>query len=410
MTMEDPLIAEKSVFHGRLEDIPLPDIIQILQITTKSGALVLHRGDEQIGAVVFRNGNVVQAINTEVYQTLGDRLVETGAITRPELHDTLRYMARYPGMRVGDALTAQGLVSRERVEEEVKNQIAETVERLMGWTDTEFEFRLGLISLGRGVPNHDVNLILEKGVEPRQLLLEASLIQDRRASDGNGETRPPKQGDEEREAAKRRRPEPDEEDAGRILQWFDEGSGLHPTEPEEAGKARAAGTYLSLSEELFVAQGRGEIGLLLLRYASELYADGGLVMRDKIGFRVMGQFGQAFWLDGRGPSEPKTHFAYGESPLFDLIAADKNPYESFVSLTPEGGLAPADKQTKDAVAALAVPLLVLGKVSLILFCRNPVISPPDTRPLIALARQVSVTLENNTLRVIAKAAAARNAR
>jgi hypothetical protein len=159
-----------------------------------------------------------------------------------------------------------------------------------------------------------------------------------------------------------------------------------------------------------VAQGRGEIGLLLLRYASELYTDGGLVMRDKAGFRVMGQFGQAFWWGRHAPREPKTHFAGGQSPLFDMMAADKRPYEGFVSVTSAGGLAPDDPQTSDAVAALAIPLLVLGKVSLILFCRNPVISPPDTRALIALTRQVSVTLENNTLRVIATNASARNAR
>ncbi len=397
MSAEEPGLAEKSVFRGRIEDIPLPDIIQILQITSKSGALVLHRGDEQVGAVVFRDGNVVQALNTEAYQSLGDRLVSGGAITREELHDTLRYMARFPGMRVGDALTERGLVSRERIEDEVKTQIAETVERLMRWTDTDFEFRLGKISLGRGVANRDIDLILEKGVEPRHLLLEASLIHDKRKK---GAAAPA-----EAKAAPApepvRHPEPEEEDAKRVLRWFDQDDAKAEAEPEEAGRVRAAGAYLSLSEELFVARGRGEIGLLLLRYASELYGDGGLVMRDKTGFRVMGQFGEAFWWGRHAPSEPRTRFDGGQSPLFDMIVADKQPYEGYVSVTAAGGLAPDVKGKNDAVAALAIPLLVLGRVSLILFCRNPVIKPPDTRALIALTRQVSMTLENNTLRVIA---------
>jgi hypothetical protein len=61
-------------------------------------------------------------------------------------------------------------------------------------------------------------------------------------------------------------------------------------------------------------------------------------------------------------------------------------------------------RTPGARVALAVPLLVLGDVSLILFCRTAVASAPDARALIALARQVSITLENAALREAAKRA------
>ena len=54
---------------------------------------------------------------------------------------------------------------------------------------------------------------------------------------------------------------------------------------------------------------------------------------------------------------------------------------------------------------LAIPLFVLGDVSLILFCRSALSGAPDARALIALARQVSVTLENAALRELAKRAA-----
>jgi hypothetical protein len=74
-------------------------------------------------------------------------------------------------------------------------------------------------------------------------------------------------------------------------------------------------------------------------------------------------------------------------------------------MTPQGGLKPIDPKTSGAVPALAVPLLVLGNVSLILFCRTAVAGAPDARALIALARQVSITLENMTLREMARRAA-----
>ena len=90
-----------------------------------------------------------------------------------------------------------------------------------------------------------------------------------------------------------------EEDAEKIVRWFDEGGETALPDPEDSFAARTAASYLSISEELFVATSRGEIGLLLLRYAAELYADGGLVLRGKDGFRVLGQFGDAFaWSEG----------------------------------------------------------------------------------------------------------------
>ncbi len=166
-----------SVFEGTLEYIPLADIIQMLQVGAKSGVLFLRRDDGQSAVVAFRNGAVIQAVHRESYQTLGDRLVESGAINRIDLQEALTYMTRFPGMRVGDALVELGGITRSRIEDEVKAQMTETIERLIGWTDTEFEFRVGTMSLARGPA---IDLVHEKGVSPQHLLLEAIALQDKR--------------------------------------------------------------------------------------------------------------------------------------------------------------------------------------------------------------------------------------
>ena len=129
----------------------------------------------------------------------------------------------------------------------------------------------------------------------------------------------------------------DDDEAQKIVRWFDEEAAVPLTDVEDPDEVRAAESYLSLSEELFVAQGRGEIGLLLLRYASELYTDGGLVLKDKQGFRILGQFGEAFWWGPFKRREPKTRFDSGESPLFDTIAIDRLPYAGLVAVTARGG-------------------------------------------------------------------------
>jgi uncharacterized protein DUF4388 len=391
--------AQNSVLEGRLEDVPLADIVQVLQVGAKSGALVLRRGDGQTAVLAFRGGSVIQAMSTESYQSLGDRLVASAAIKRADLQEALDYMTRFPGMRVGDALVELGYVSRAGIEDEVATQMAETIERLMTWTDTAFEFQVGFVALPRGLPALALDLLHEKGVEPRRLLLEASLLKDKRNRQQPGAPGEDVSTPRKARAGPDKAEAPDEE-ADQILRWFNEGAPARPSDLEDLSGARTAASYLSISEELFVATGRGEIGLLFLRYASELYSDGGLVLRTKEGFQVLGQFGNAFsWGEGR---EPKKFFAAGESPLFDTIVAERRPYAGFVAMTGTGGLAPVSPRTSGARVALAVPLLVLGDVSLILFCRTAVASAPDARALIALARQVSITLENAALREAAK--------
>lgn len=175
--MELPDRPERSVFEGSLEYIPLADIIQMLQVGSKTGILFLRRDDGQSAVVAFRAGAVIQAVHRESYETLGDRLVNGGVINRIDLQEALTYMTRFPGMRIGDALVELGFITRNRIEDEVKAQMTETVEKLLGWTDTEFEFRVGFVSLVDGL---SVDLVHGKGVSPVKLLLEASALQDKR--------------------------------------------------------------------------------------------------------------------------------------------------------------------------------------------------------------------------------------
>jgi hypothetical protein len=372
------------ILRGLVEDLPLSDILQFLQVGSKSGALFLNRPGGDTAVITFRNGNIVQAVRTDAYTTLGDRLIDKGLITVAQLHESLAYLAHFPGMRIGDAFVERGVITRHTVEGEVRQQITETIEGLMTWTNAEFEFRIGIVSLGRGMPNFAVDLVLADGVEPRHLLLEASLHKDNL----------------ERESTET--PTEEEEDEAKTIHWFDDGSPAPTFDSEDPEQLRIAHAYLSVSEELFSASERGEMALLLLRYASEIYGEGGLLLRDSQGFRVLGQFGSAFVWGEAAARDQKTSFPIEQSPLLKMIATDGRPYAGYVCITPEGGLAMAEPHTPGVVSALAVPLIVLGRVSLVLFCRSPLASLTDARALIALARQISIGLENLALREAAR--------
>src|SRR6516165_345817 len=74
--------------EGRLEDLSLPDIFQIVSLSKRSGVLVLIR-KEGIGRVVFNRGHIFYASSGNKTR-LGYTLVRKGIITGQDLEKALR--------------------------------------------------------------------------------------------------------------------------------------------------------------------------------------------------------------------------------------------------------------------------------------------------------------------------------
>lgn len=267
--------------------------------------------------------------------------------------------------------------------------MSESVQTLMSWSHGQFEFRVGVLWSGSeaaDAPDASTDFVLEEGVEPQRIIVD---LAERKGPDDTAPLtrRAPKSQDEQAE----------EEVQALLLSLNDSrtAAGGDPGDPEAV---RAARKFLSLSEELFSVQGRGEMGLVLLRYASELYSDGALVHCQPAGFKVLGQFGSPLaW--GADAYEPgKTLFAKEECPVLEMVRTAGRPYAGLVRRTPEGAIVPASKGTAGVVAALIIPMTVLGSVTLILVCRTAVAGAPDARALVALARQVALSFENLALR------------
>ena len=371
--------------EGRLEDLPLCDILQILQVSGKTGGLFLTHGDGRSAVVTFRNGRIVQVTGAANYQPLGERLEQRGVITRAQLDESSAYMASFPGMRLGDALVERGALTRGLVEAEVRAMMADAVQTLVSWTEGHFEFRVGVLWSESDAASAG-DFLLEEGVEPQRIIVD---LAERRHADDTAPLvrRSPKTPEEQAE-----------EEVQALLLSLNEKSAPEDAEAADPEAFRAARKFLSLSEELFSVQGRGEMGLVLLRYASELYSDGALVHCQPAGFKVLGQFGSPLVWGADAYAPAKTVFAKDEVPVLEMVRTSQRPYAGLVRRTPEGALVPASKGTSGVVAALMIPMTVLGAVTLILVCRTAVAGAPDARALVALARQVALAFENLTLR------------
>jgi hypothetical protein len=377
--------------QGRLEDLSLPDIMQVVQSMAKTGALILKRADGVRAICVFRGGRLVQAATDEGYETLGDRLIRKGIISREHLDESLRHMTLFPGMRVGDALAERGFATRERIESECSAHLTETVRRLMEWRDAVFEFRVGQVSMVSELPNLEMDFVLDNGLAPVQVLLRATVLKDEQGREAAAAGAEADTAEVMVGAAAER--EGDEEVA-RAIAAFDARGGPQPDRADDTTDASPPlQRLLRVCEELNSALAPAETRLLLLRYASQVYAHGTLLLRAGGGrLSVVGEFGSGLPLS-LGESG-KTR----EGSLLRDVVVTRRPYLGSAFVTDEGELVAAPRRSPGTFTVLFVPLLVLGEVRLLLGCRELIGGPQDVRALIAVARQAAVMFENLLLK------------
>src|SRR5512143_2209074 len=100
---------------GRLEDLALPDIFQIISLSKKTGTLIV-RSRRGTGMVVFKDGQVIQSASDSIRDTLGNILVSQGMLTETSLASALGAQQREPDKPLGMILTDMGALSGETLE------------------------------------------------------------------------------------------------------------------------------------------------------------------------------------------------------------------------------------------------------------------------------------------------------
>jgi hypothetical protein len=166
---------------GKLEDMPVVDVLQFIYASRRSGTLHLESRDRR-GFVVFRDGNIAQASTNAAENNLGNILITKGLIEEGNLARAVEgQREQYKGMPLGRILVETGLLSEEEVKAAVMEQIEGAVRDFVLWLDGDFVFELG----DRGRPLDGVAVPLEGilpgvNVDTQHLLLECIRIFDER--------------------------------------------------------------------------------------------------------------------------------------------------------------------------------------------------------------------------------------
>ena len=164
---------------GRLEDLALPDIFQIISLSKKTGTLVV-RSRRGTGMVVFKDGQVIQAASDNIRDSLGNILVSQGMLAEATLARALTLQKRETDKPLGMILVEMGGVSTQTLESVVRKQIEEIVYDLLAWEEGFFNFDLGEIAPKDKIEIDTQEFLLKSGISAEYLLMEGTRLLDER--------------------------------------------------------------------------------------------------------------------------------------------------------------------------------------------------------------------------------------
>lgn len=328
---------------GRLEDLALSDIFQILSIGKKTGTLIL-KGSRGNALIVFKNGLVVRAETDDIDAPLAEDLLRTGIIKEKIFDLASEVKKKLPSKSITEILYDFGSLNKDTLEKITRKRIEKVVYQLLIWEDGDFQFELDDIDPIGKADMPDIGWELSKGMSPEYLLMEGARVHDESSQAPSMNTG---------ELTDLEETETD---------W----EGAWETSPQDVRKDIS---YLrALTEELRFPNSASEITLLILRFASEIFQRGILFMIGESEIVGLGQFG----LEIENPDEKirEITLPYDESPFLKKIIAAKRPYR---------GTLEKDKITENLFSEIGgdwpdetalFPIIAEGRVVALLYCDN----------------------------------------
>jgi CheY-like chemotaxis protein len=151
---------------GRLEDLSLTDIVQIVFLSRRTGVLEIV-DDRGRHTVLFRGGLIVNASSPD-HSDLLTFLVQKGLLTADNVK-TLRQMEE-GGIPYGTAALELNLVKQDVLADAIRDRIVDVVTPLMNSREGEFNFILSDSMSAIDVEYEPDALFKEGGIEPQKVL------------------------------------------------------------------------------------------------------------------------------------------------------------------------------------------------------------------------------------------------
>jgi len=340
---------------GRLEDLALPEIFQILSLSKKTGRLTLTRREGN-GVIVFKDGKIIYAASDTIRDTLGNILVTQKMITESILLAALDAQHRsLDGKNLGTLLIEMGYIKKETLEKVIRQQVERVIYEFLTWKTGFFKFELMEIPVGEEIEVDTKDFLLKAGLSTEYVVLEGLRKLDEMEKDRKAQKHP---------AAPPR--ESPQGESRRVAQA-----------PPAPAPPRGLSGLRSILAEIRSPSFTGEITLMLMRYASEIVNRGVLFLVRRDAITGMGQFGiqlQGVSADDRVRS---IKLPLDQPSVFSEVIAKTQTYRGKLESTfwndylveQLGGQVPNE--------VIAIPMIVGGPIVVIFYGDNL----PDDGPI-----------------------------
>lgn len=355
---------------GRLEDLALSDIFQILSIGRKTGTLIME-GENGKAFVVFKNGLIVRADTDMIEGNLGHDLLKNTLIKENILNLALEVKKKLPDKSIAEILLELGSVTKEMLDRVTRKRIERVIYQLLLMNHGTFRFELDRSDLSDLISIEDKGWEVSKGLSPEYLLMEGARVYDEERHGETIEETPSEESEEE---------------------WSEDWSSQPDvTERKDISALKA------LTQELRFPNSTSEITLLILRFASDIFQRGVLFMVGEDEMAGLGQFGLE--IEGADERIRETVLSYTKSPFFTGVIDSARSYrgqldkdevtDAFVNEI--GGSWPSE--------VAIFPIIAEGKVVALLYCDNASTGEAfaETEGLEIFISQAGLALEKSLL-------------
>ena len=377
---------------GRLEDLALPDIFQIISLSKKTGTLVV-RSRRGTGMVVFKSGQVIQAGSDSIRDSLGNILVSQGMVEQEDLAAALSMQKSAPDKPLGMILVESGATTSKIIEDVVRQQIEEIIYDLLAWEEGFFNFELGEIAPKDKIEIDTHDLLLKSGLSAEYLLMEGTRILDERRKDQTKKAplqTSPKASSATKSTPAARRSVPEAQLASNpapvqfprpvpvVRASYEPAKEDFRTRIETEEASKQLTTLKSMFDELRFPTATAEVTLLILRYASEVVNRAILFMAKKDEVRGLGQFGIEL-ASGSSPDKVvrNIRIPLSEPSLFRSVIESRRTYLGPLEASQQNSFFVNEAGGMKPDTVLAIPLIVDGKIALIVYGDNL----PDQKPI-----------------------------
>lgn len=327
---------------GRLEDLAIADIFQILSVGRKSGTLIIS-GSRGKAVIVFKNGLIVRAETDDLEKSLGANLVEAGLIKHTTLDLALKIEEKLPQKSLAEILLDFGSVSPEALDRITRKRIERVIFRLLLWEDGDFQFELDELDIDGKIDLDDLGWELSKGMSPEYLLMEGARVHDESSQSSFV---------------------PDEAFSQGVMEdeGWDEDWETPPVERKDISALK------SLTRELRFPNSTSEITLLILRFASDIFHRGVLFMVGMYELVGLGQFGLD--IDRADERVRETILRFDDSPFLKKILDGQIPYRGKMQKDEVTGKLMDELGGNSPPECAVFPVVAEGRVVALLYCDN----------------------------------------